>query len=227
VVGVVGVAQNKTPFGTPIETASSLPNAPYLHKQGRPKTAEMWKDGAQLVHQTLGIDVAPERLRAYIEALTPGVLSGGVAAIEASDRESKGLNEKDGYGWLGKTIGASRVYTPLSDDQVLNRDFYALKDIADELGRKVKEEKTPLKWSSMSALARGVWLQNHGWEKKDADLLVAKMRFDSENAQLSNDYKSDRNVSKVSGTYTYLDAQDDQRRGLQVEFLKSVMGYTH
>ena len=126
--GAVNSSLNVTDFASPIDYVE--PKLGEGHAAGRTFTEEYWKKWAKDLRDATGVDMTPQKVKANLSALMPGVAGFWMEGQMAGDKEAKGRREgaRASLGYWN-FFGLSKLYGRTTD--VETALFYDLtRDIA-------------------------------------------------------------------------------------------------
>ena len=164
--GPISVATNTTRYGTRVRNDAFWDKQQFKSEQGGATIAPTYKDIAVEMRQTLGIDLAPEDVKALIQSIPLGQIGQlWQSMVDNPDLERRGKNPPN--------RAIAPFYATLSPN-ALAAQFYALRDKSDGLVKRINAGEKPDDWGEREQLLLS-WRK--AWDKVDNSLRAEKRRI--------------------------------------------------
>lgn len=127
---ILSVAVNRTSYDTPVVDKRFHKPDMYEWDQYGKNIAPFWKNVAKSLHSTMGVDMAPEEVRAVVRGYLTGFGSAAInELIEYPYRRSQGLSSGDHI---------IAPYSALQPDAAIRGQFYLLDEKIDDYRKELK-----------------------------------------------------------------------------------------
>lgn len=117
------LVMNKNYWGNSIDVHEIQPDQRKADVNN-PRTAQIWKDAAKGIADSLGLDISPEQVRHITTSYMMGPLQGIVQWIESDPlvKDPMYKSTRDELGAIGTALGTTSVYASLGNQDM--RDYY-------------------------------------------------------------------------------------------------------
>jgi hypothetical protein len=158
----------------------------YASEQGKWATAEFYKEAAKSIRETLGLDLAPESVKATMDGymLGPLALVQDYFAKSNEDREAKGLGTDTSFSGLQRTLGVNRIFAKTDETRRAQFQFYKEEEKANDILKKY-DAVLPKEIGARETYDQKVARYNEaGMTAEEYEYVAAKKDYDKTHAEI-------------------------------------------